>query len=191
MRDALAGHRIILGLSGGVACYKLANVASALAQASVAVDVAMTDAAQRFVAPLTFQSLTGRPVFDSQWTHVEGDDPQHIRLARQADAMLVAPCTADMLARLANGHTDDPVSLLVSAIDRAATPVLLAPSMNATMYQQPATQRNLAQLTADGFIIVDPGEGWQACRSDGVGRLAEPEELLSAVCLALSAQTAR
>jgi len=171
--------RVIIGLSGGIACYKVAHVVSTLAQRGVEVTVAMTDAATRFVTPLTFQALSGRPVYDSQWAHIESSDPQHISLAHAADAMLIAPCTMDMLAKLAHGRTDDVVSLIASAIDLTKQPILLAPSMNAVMYQQASTQRNLKQLKDDGFEIIEPGSGWQACRTDGVGRLAEPDELLA------------
>ena len=146
----------------------------------------MTEAATRFVTPLTFQALTGRPVYSDQWQHVESQDPQHISLARSADVMLVAPCSMDMLAKLAHGRTNDVVSLIVSAIDRNRQQVLLAPSMNAVMWKQSATQRNLAQLRSDGFNIIEPTEGWQACRTEGVGRLPEPEALVDAVAAALS-----
>jgi phosphopantothenoylcysteine synthetase/decarboxylase len=179
--DELAGRRILVGLSGGIACYKTASVVSALVQGGAEISVAMTDAAARFVTPLTFQALSCRPVYDSQWAHIESHDPQHIALARAADLMLIAPCTMDMLAKLAVGRTDDVVSLIVSAVDRAKQPVLLAPSMNAVMYRQPATQRNMAQLREDGFEFIEPGDGWQACRTDGIGRLAEPEEIIHAV----------
>jgi phosphopantothenoylcysteine decarboxylase/phosphopantothenate--cysteine ligase len=175
------GRRIIVGLSGGIACYKVANVVSALAQAGAEVTVAMTDAATRFVAPLTFQALSGRPVYTSQWEHIESSDPQHISLARAAHLMLIAPCSMNMLATLASGRCDDVVSLIAAAIDLRKQPLLLAPSMNATMWSQPSTQRNLAQLQKDGFHIIAPGEGWQACRTEGVGRLPEPEQLLEAV----------
>jgi phosphopantothenoylcysteine decarboxylase / phosphopantothenate---cysteine ligase len=178
---AVNGRRIIVGLSGGIACYKMANVISSLAQGGAEVTVAMTDAATRFVTPLTFQALSGRPVYTSQWEHIESSDPQHISLARAADVMLIAPCTMDMLAKLAHGRTDDVVSLIASAIDLRKQPVLLAPSMNEVMWNQPSTQRNLRQLEADGFRIIQPGTGWQACRTAGVGRLPEPEELLAAV----------
>lgn len=178
---ALAGRRVIVGLSGGIACYKVANVVSALAQAGAEITVAMTDAATKFVAPLTFQALSGRPVYTNQWEHIESQDPQHISLARAADLMLIAPCTMDMLSKLATGRTDDAVSLIASAMDLARQPVLLAPSMNEVMWNQPATRRNLTQLKDDGFQIIQPGEGWQACRTVGVGRLPEPEELLNAV----------
>lgn len=176
-----ATRRVIVGLSGGIACYKLANVVSALAQDGVEVTVAMTDAATKFVAPLTFQALSGRPVYTSQWEHIESNDPQHISLARAADLMLIAPCTMDMLARLATGRADDVVSLIASAIDLERQPILLAPSMNEVMWNQASTKRNLAQLKKDGFEIIAPGSGWQACRTEGVGRLAEPDEILDAI----------
>jgi phosphopantothenoylcysteine decarboxylase/phosphopantothenate--cysteine ligase len=152
-----------------------------MAQRGADVTVAMTDAATRFIAPLTFQALSGRPVYTSQWEHIEAHDPQHIRLARAADLMLIAPCSMDMLAKLAHGRTDDVVSLIASAIDLKRQPALLAPSMNDVMWNQPSTQRNLAQLQRDGFEIIGPGAGWQACRSEGIGRLAEPQEILVAI----------
>jgi phosphopantothenoylcysteine decarboxylase/phosphopantothenate--cysteine ligase len=175
------GRRIIVGMTGGIACYKVASVVSALAQAEAEVTVAMTSAAQRFVAPLTFQSLSGRPVYTDQWEHIESSDPQHVSLARAADLMLIAPCSMDMLAKLAHGRTDDVVSLIAAAIDLAKQPVLLAPSMNETMLEQPSTRRNLAQLAEDGFHLVEPGTGWQACRTEGAGRLPEPEALIEAM----------
>jgi phosphopantothenoylcysteine synthetase/decarboxylase len=177
----LIGRRIVVGLSGGIACYKVAHVVSRLAQRGAEVTVAMTEAATRFITPLTFQALSGRPVYDSQWSHIESHDPQHISLARQADLMLIAPCTMDMLAKLAHGRTDDVVALIASAVDLSRQPVLLAPSMNAVMYRQPSTQRNLAQLHDDGFEIIEPEDGWQACRTVGVGRLAEPETILTRI----------
>ena len=177
----LQGRRIIIGLSGGIACYKVATVVSHLAQAGAEVTVVMTDAATRFVMPLTFQALSGRYTFTSQWEHVESRDPQHISLAREADLMIIAPCSMDMLAKLATGRTDDVVSLVASAIDLKRQPILLAPTMNEIMLNQPATRRNLAQLREDGFEIIEPGEGWQACRTIGVGRMAEPEEILDRI----------
>jgi len=178
---AATGCRVIVGLSGGIACYKVAGAVSRLVQNGHEVTVLMTEAATRFVAPLTFQALSGRPVYTSAWTHIEAHDPQHIALARDADVVLIAPCTMDMLARLATGLTDDVVSLVVSAVDRSRCPVLLAPSMNAAMYGQASTQRNLRQLAEDGFSIIDPETGWQACRTEGPGRLPEPETLVEAV----------
>lgn len=184
--QAAVGTRVIVGVSGGIACYKVAHVVSRLAQDGVEVTVVMTDAATRFVAPLTFQALSGRPVYTSQWEHVESSDPQHISLARDAEVMLIAPCTMDMLAKLATGRTDDVVSLVASAVDWSRQPLLLAPSMNETMWNQPATRRNLARLREDGCQIIEPGVGWQACRTEGAGRLAEPEVILERVRSILS-----
>lgn len=180
------GQRVVIGLSGGIACYKVAELVSTLVQSNNDVDVVMTEAATRFIAPLTFESLTGKQVFDSQWKHINHYEPQHIKLASNADMMLIAPCTMDMLAKLANGHTDDPVTLVASAIDRTTTPVILAPSMNTTMFNQRSTQRNLQTLADDGFTILDCEDGWQACRAVGTGRLPEPETLLVALQAALN-----
>ena len=184
--QSLAGRRIIIGLTGGIACYKVASVVSALTQAGAEVTVTMTEAATRFIGPLTLQSLSGRPVYASQWQHIEAHDPQHVSLAAAAELMLIAPCSMDMLAKLAIGRTNDVVSLTASAIDRSKKPVLLAPSMNSAMYNQPSTQRNLRQLAEDGYRIIDPATGWQACRNVGIGRLPEPEQLVAAVREALA-----
>lgn len=174
-------RRVIVALTGGIACYKVAHVVSALAQDGVEVTVAMTEAATRFIGPLTMQALSARPVYTTPWDHIESSDPQHIRLARAANLMLIAPCTMDMLAKLATGRADDIVSLIASAMDVQRQPILLAPSMNEVMWNQPSTQRNLVRLKDDGFIIIPPGSGWQACRTEGVGRMAEPDDLLAAV----------
>lgn len=179
---------MIVGVTGGIAAYKTCTLVSRLAQAGAEVTVLMTEAAARFVGPITFQALSGRPVYTSAWDHVESHDPQHIALARAAHAAIVAPCTMDCLAKLAHGMTDDVVTLVLSAVDRAATPTLLAPSMNDTMWRQPATQRNVEQLARDGYRIIGPGEGWQACRTVGTGRMTEPEELLEAVASAVRAR---
>jgi phosphopantothenoylcysteine decarboxylase/phosphopantothenate--cysteine ligase len=183
---ACAGRRILIGLTGGIACYKMGYVVSALAQADAAVTVVMTEAATRFVTPLTFEALSGRPVYTSQWQRIESHDPQHISLANAADVMLIAPCTMDMLAKIATGRTDDVVSLTVSAIDQSTTPVLVAPSMNTVMYRQPSTMRNLKQLAEDGYRVIEPGSGWQACRTSGPGRLPEPAELAHMVANAIA-----
>jgi phosphopantothenoylcysteine decarboxylase/phosphopantothenate--cysteine ligase len=179
--DALSGKRVLVGVTGGIAAYKTAMVVSRLAQSGAIVTVAMTEAATKFVTPLTFQALSGRPVYTTQWEHIESSDPQHIALAGKADVALVAPCSMDCMARLATGRTDDVVTLILSAVDRRRTPVLLAPAMNTVMWEQPSTQRNLAQLQADGFVIVGPNDGWQACRNIGPGRMSEPEEIIAAV----------
>lgn len=184
-RRVREGSHVLVCVCGGIAAYKTAALVSRLVQAGAKVTVAMTPAATKFVAPLTFQALSGRPVYTSAWEHIESQDPQHISLARSVDAAIVAPCTMDCMARLATGRADDIVSLLLSAVDRSKTPVLLAPSMNATMWAQASTQRNLATLEDDGFRFVGPAEGWQACRTEGAGRMSEPDELFEAVATAL------
>lgn len=185
--DAVRGKRVFVGVTGGIAAYKTAMIVSRLAQAGAEVTVAMTEAATKFVTPLTFQALSARPVYTSAWEHIESNDPQHISLADRADVAVVAPCTMDCLAKLATGRTDDVVSLILSAIDRSKTPVLLAPSMNSAMWAQPSTQRNVKTLVEDGFRLVGPGEGWQACRHVGTGRMSEPETIIEAIVAALGA----
>lgn len=177
----LEGRRVLVGISGGIAVYKTCTLVSRLAQRGAEVTVAMTPAATKFVAPVTFQALSARPVYTSAWEHVEAHDPQHIDLADKCDLAIVAPCTMDCMARLATGRTDDVVCLILSAVDRSKTPVLLAPAMNHVMWSQPATQRNREQLLADGFEMVGPDEGWQACRHVGPGRMVEPERLVDLV----------
>lgn len=173
------GKRLLVCVCGGIAAYKTATVVSRLSQAGASVSVAMTASATRFVSALTFQALSGRAVYTDPWEHIESQDPQHISLARGVDAALVAPCTMDAIARLATGRADDIVSLLLSAVDRSRTPVLLAPAMNEVMWGQPATQRNVETLRGDGYAFVGPGTGWQACRTVGDGRMSEPEEIVS------------
>lgn len=185
LRDGFRDRRILVGVTGGIAAYKVATVVSRLAQAGASVTVAMTEAATKFITPLTFQALSARPVYTSPWEHVESQDPQHISLASGLDAAVVAPCSMDCLANLAAGRAGDVVSLILSAIDRTKTPVLLAPSMNAVMWGQPSTQRNLATLTADGYRFVGPADGWQACRTSGTGRMSEPEEILESLAAVL------
>jgi len=185
---ALNGAPILVGVTGGIAAYKTCTLVSRLAQAGANVTVAMTPEAAKFVAPLTFQALSGRPVYTTPWEHIESSDPQHIHLARGVRLAIVAPCSMNCLAKLASGLCDDVVTLILSAIDRAKTPVLLAPAMNAAMWSQPSTQRNLATLTSDGYRIIGPGDGWQACRTSGPGRMSEPEELFEAILAALSAE---
>ena len=181
----VSDRSILVGLAGGISCYKTATLVSRLAQAGAHVTVTMTESAARFITPLTFQALSGRPVYTSQWEHIESSDPQHIALADRASAAIVAPCTMDMLGKLATGRTDDVVTLILSAVDRRKTPVLLAPAMNDAMWEQPATKRNVDQLQQDGFRMVGPGEGWQACRHVGTGRMAEPEVIAAALIEAL------
>ena len=163
-------------------------MAAAPARSAAAI---MTDSATRFVAPLTFQSLSGRSVLTSIWQADDRPDSQHIGLARWCDMMVIAPATADIIARLAHGLADDLVSLTAAALPRSPrlTPVLLAPSMNEQMWENPILQRNLGTLREVlQYSIVGPGEGWQACRTVGVGRMAEPETLLAAVRQELKAR---
>lgn len=171
----LRGKRVLVGVTGGIAAYKTAGLVSRLVQSGADVSVCMTESATRFVTPLTFQALSGRPVYSDMWEHVESQDPQHISLASSLDLAIVAPCTMDCLAKLAAGMTGDMVTLVLSAVDRTRTPVLLAPSMNEVMWAQPSTQRNVVQLEQDGFRMVGPSSGWQACRAVGPGRMEEPE----------------
>ncbi|VAX40110.1 Phosphopantothenoylcysteine decarboxylase / Phosphopantothenoylcysteine synthetase [hydrothermal vent metagenome] len=182
----LEGKRVLVGVTGGIAAYKTAMLVSRLAQAGAEVTVTMTPAATRFVTPLTFQALSGRPVYTTPWEHIESQDPQHVSLAEAIDAAVVAPCSMDCLARLALGRASDVVTLILSAVDRARTPVLLAPAMNTAMWAQPATQRNVSVLRGDGYGFVGPGDGWQACRRVGPGRMSEPEEIVEALVGLLS-----
>lgn len=179
--DSVEGARIFIGISGGIAVYKMCTVVSRLAQAGALVTVAMTESAAKFVAPITFQALSGNPVYISAWEHLESSDPQHISLADRADAALIAPCTMNTLSAIVHGQTDSVVTLILSAINRSKTPVLLAPAMNDAMWNQPSNLRNVEQAEKDGNIIVGPGNGWQACRHVGTGRMSEPEQLLEAL----------
>ncbi len=177
------GRRVLVGVSGGIAVYKTATLVSQLAQRGGEVRVLMTEAATRFVAPLTFQSLSGHKVLTSIWEADDRPDAQHIALARWADLLIIAPATANLIAKVAAGLCDDVVSLTVASLPRQPqpTPVLLAPAMNADMWQSPITARNLDTLRGlDGWRIVGPEEGWQACRTTGPGRMSEPDTLLEA-----------
>ncbi|MFI4855238.1 MAG: flavoprotein [Phycisphaerales bacterium JB065] len=174
---ALDGRRVLVGVTGGVAAYKAVALVSRLTQSGAQVSVVMTEAATKFVTPLSFQAISGRPVYTDMWQHIESQDPQHISLASSLDLAIVAPCTMDCMAKLVAGLTGDMVTLVLSAIDRTKTPVLLAPSMNEVMWAQPSTQRNLKQLQEDGFRFIGPASGWQACRAVGPGRMEEPEAI--------------
>src|SRR5580692_4137265 len=177
----VAKPRILLGVSGGIAAYKAAALTSTLVQRGDEVDVVMTAEAQRFVSPLTFASLTARPVYTSLW-----DLPEripHIRLVREAQAALVVPATANLIAKLAAGIADD---LLTAALLAARIPRILAPAMNEAMYEEPATQANISALRARGYEIVDPERGFLAERELGVGRLASEDQILQALDRALT-----
>ena len=186
LRPHVEGKSILVGISGGIAVYKVCTVVSRLAQAGAQVTVAMTPAATKFVCPITFQALSGNAVYTSSWEHIESKDPQHISLADRCDLALVAPCTMDMLSKLVHGRTDDVVTLILSAVNRNNTPVMLAPAMNDQMWNQPSNLRNVELAKQDGFLQVGPGVGWQACRHTGTGRMSEPEDICRAICDALS-----
>lgn len=177
----LAGKHIVLGLTGGIACYKAAELCRALIKEGATVQVVMTEAAGQFITPVTMQALSNRPVYDSQWDAREVNNMAHINLSREADAILIAPCSADFMAKLLHGRADDLLSLMCLARPIAEVPLLIAPAMNREMWVHPATQRNLAQLAADGATILGVGHGFQACGETGDGRMLEPEELLADV----------
>jgi len=180
--NELAGKHIVLGLSGGIACYKAAELCRALVKQGATVQVVMTEAAEHFITAVTLQALSGRPVFTSQWDArtaggVDNNMP-HINLSREADAILVAPASADFMAKLLHGRADDLLSLMCLARPLDKVPLILAPAMNREMWSHPATQRNVAQLRADGTTVLDVGVGEQACGETGDGRMLEPDELL-------------
>ena len=178
----LQGKHIVLGLSGGIACYKAAELCRSLIKAGATVQVVMTSAAEQFITPVTMQALSNRPVFSSQWDSREAGDlangMAHINLSREADAILIAPCSADFMAKLLHGRADDLLSLMCLARPLDSVPLLVAPAMNREMYAHPATQRNLVQLQADGVHVLGVGNGFQACGETGDGRMLEPAELL-------------
>jgi phosphopantothenoylcysteine decarboxylase/phosphopantothenate--cysteine ligase len=180
-RLELQGKRIVLGLSGGIACYKAAELTRAVVTEGAQVQVVMTDAAEHFITATTLQALSNRSVYTSQWDTREPNSMAHINLTRDADLVLVAPASADFMAKLLHGRADDLLSLLCLARPIERCPLLLAPAMNREMWAHPATQRNVAQLRADGATILGPASGDQACGEVGDGRMLEPEELLDEV----------
>lgn len=183
----LAGRRVLVAVTGGIACYKSATLVSRLVQAGAVVRVIMTEAATRFVGPLTFQALTGRSVLSSVWQADDHPESQHIGLARWAELVIVAPASADILAKLAHGICDDLVSLTCCALP-ADTAVLVAPAMNSDMWANPIVQRNVANVRdVLGYTMVGPDEGWQACRTSGAGRMSEAEAIFDAAATMLTA----
>ena len=176
--NELAGKHIVLGLTGGVACYKSAELCRLLVKEGATVQVVMTEAAGHFITPVTMQALSGRPVYGSQWDARAPNNMAHITLGREADAILIAPCSADFIARLVQGRADELLSLMCLARPQERVPLLLAPAMNREMWAHPATQRNLAQVARDGALVLGVGHGDQACGETGDGRMLEPAELL-------------
>ena len=174
----MRGREILLGVSGGVAAFKAAALASRLVQAGAGVSVVMTPAATRFVGPTTFEALTGRTVHVDMFSPGEHFQGEHIGLARRADVAVVAPATAQTLARLAAGMADD---LLSATLLCFTGPVLLAPAMNCEMWSKASVQRNVERLREDGFELIGPGQGWLSCGQVGPGRMAEPEEILERI----------
>ena len=177
----LQGRHLVLGLSGGIACYKSAELARELVKAGATVQVVMTEAACRFITPVTMQALTGRPVVTDQWDARAPANMAHIDLSREADALIVAPASADFMAQMAQGRASELLALLCLARPRERCALLLAPAMNREMWSHPATQRNVAQVVADGAGLLGPGHGAQACGETGDGRMLEPEDLRDAV----------
>jgi phosphopantothenoylcysteine decarboxylase/phosphopantothenate--cysteine ligase len=172
----LKGREVLVGVTGGIAAYKTAALVSALVQAGAGVSVVMTENATRFVAPLVFQTLTGRPAHTDLFASAEVYRAEHIALADRAEAAVVAPATANCLAKLAHGLADDLLSTVLLAVD---APVILAPAMNARMWAHPAVRANVETLRSRGVRLVGPAEGRLACGTTGPGRMAEPEEILA------------
>jgi phosphopantothenoylcysteine synthetase/decarboxylase len=181
----LSDRRVAVALSGGIACYKTATLVSRLVQQGADVRVLMTDAATHFVGPLTFQSLSGKPVLTSVWQSDDHPDSQHVGVARWCELMVIAPATADLIAKLAHGLTGDVVTLVACALPSDTT-LLVAPSMNADMWANPIVQKNVATLkTLPNAQLIGPDDGWQACRTEGAGRMSEPDNILEAIAKSL------
>lgn len=182
----LTGRHIILGLSGGAACFKAAQLCRLLVHAGARVQVVMSDAACKFITPVTMQALSGQAVYVSQWDQRPDNAMAHINLSRDADAIIVAPASADFMAQLVQGRAAELLPLLCLARPRGKLPLLVAPSMNREMWSHPATQRNLRQLAEDGARVLGVDYGEQACGETGDGRMLEPPALLAELVAALS-----
>ena len=187
LEGSLKDKRVLIALSGGIACYKTATLVSRLVQRGAEVRVIMSEAATKFITPLTLQSLSGHPVLTSMWDHDDRPDSQHVGLARWCDLFCIAPCSADMIAKLAHGLTPDIVSLTASALP-STTPLLIAPAMNADMWANPVCQHNVGILAKllPNYHQIGPDEGWQACRTMGGGRMSEPEAIRDAIIAQLA-----
>ncbi len=185
MSHRLEGKTVVVGLSGGIACYKAAELVRALVRAGATVRVMMTAAAQEFVTPLTLQTLSGHPVATNTFDLTQESQIGHIQLADAADAVTIAPATANVIGKIASGIGDDVVTTVLLA---TRAPVVIAPAMNVNMYENPIVQANLGRLRASGFCIAEPGEGFLACGWEGKGRLADLDVLLAEVERVLSPQ---
>ncbi|WP_050468100.1 bifunctional phosphopantothenoylcysteine decarboxylase/phosphopantothenate--cysteine ligase CoaBC [Herbaspirillum chlorophenolicum] len=179
----LAGKKIVLGLTGGVACYKAAMLARELGRAGATVQVVMTQAATQFITTVTMQALTGNTVYTDQWDARIANNMPHIDLTRDADAIVIVPCSTDFMSKLAHGACDDLLSTLCIARP-ARVPLMVAPAMNVEMWQNPATQRNARQLRQDGILLLGPDAGAQACGEMGEGRMLEPAQLMEDIIAA-------
>lgn len=186
--SSLAGREIVVGVCGGIAAYKAAALTSQLVQAGAGVTAVLTPNGRRFVGTATFAALTGRRVATRSFEPAVWPLGPHIELAAAADVVVVAPASADFLAKVAGGAADD---LLTTLVLCATCPLLVAPAMNAAMWEKPAVQRNVARLAADGATIVPPGTGWLSCRQQGAGRMAEPETILAAIHAAIESRPPR
>jgi phosphopantothenoylcysteine decarboxylase/phosphopantothenate--cysteine ligase len=186
----LAGKKILLGMSGGIAAYKVAEYCRSLIKEGASVQVVMTQAAMQFMTPVTMQALSGKAVYSDQWDARIANNMPHIDLSRDADAIVIAPCSADFMFKLAHGACDDLLSTLCLARPRTL-PLLLAPAMNVEMWQNPATQRNLEQLKRDGCVLMGPAIGDQACGETGLGRMLEADELLAETIAAFQTKLLR
>ncbi|MFZ6690398.1 bifunctional phosphopantothenoylcysteine decarboxylase/phosphopantothenate--cysteine ligase CoaBC [Undibacterium sp. SXout20W] len=184
----LAGKKIVLGLTGGVACYKIAELTRSLGKAGATVQVVMTQAATQFITPVTMQAISGNTVFTDQWDARIHNNMPHIDLTRDADAIVIAPCSTNFMFKLAHGACDDLLSTLCIARP-AHIPLLIAPAMNVEMWQNPATQRNVAQLKADNIRVMGPAAGDQACGETGMGRMLEPAQLLTEIIASFQAKS--
>jgi phosphopantothenoylcysteine decarboxylase/phosphopantothenate--cysteine ligase len=185
---SVAEREIVLGVSGGIAAYKAAALASMLVQRGAGVTAVLTRQARKFVGAATFAALTGRPVAARSFDPGRHPLGAHIELAARADLVVVAPATADFLAQAAAGAAPD---LLATLVLCAECPVLVAPAMNAAMWAKPAVQRNADRLAADGFHVIPPGSGWLSCRTEGTGRMAEPEQIAAVIEQLLAARPPR
>lgn len=179
--NKLKPKHIVLGITGGIAAYKAAELTRLLVKSGVSVTVVMTKSAQQFVTPVTMQALSGNKVFTDLWDADVPNNMAHIALTRDADLVLVAPATGDFLAKLACGLADDLLSTLCLARNVTTCPLMVAPAMNVEMWNNPATQRNIATLMADNVVILGPSPGEQACGETGLGRMVEPEQIFNAV----------
>ncbi|MBT6055215.1 MAG: phosphopantothenoylcysteine decarboxylase [Planctomycetaceae bacterium] len=183
MPDPLAEREIVIAVGGGIAAYKAAALTSCLVQRSARVSVVMTKNAEKFIGPTTFSALTARPVASHSFDSEQFPLGAHIELSERAELIVVAPATADVLAKAAAGIADDLLSTLLLC---ATCPILMAPAMNAAMWQKAAVQRNASQLMDDGVELIQPTSGWLSCRTTGPGRMAEPETILTAIERALN-----